>query len=327
MEAIPIDSRILNFLEQITDEEKEILSGKKINNSLYTNDEDFTKVDADKMLKNGNLIAVRPHTRFIDFPYHKHEYVEAIYVLKGNIVNFINGEEINLNKGDILFLNCNIAHAVKACKKNDIAVNFFIKPNFFDECLSMLEEDNYIKSFIINALKNYKQEGQFLLFKTDGILPIENILENIVFSIITNRHLSEISIIKKLIGVLFMYLDEYTLTFQKNVKISNYEVLVKMIENYIESEYATATLQEISNRLNITIFQTGKLIKTRFGQTFKEMLQNKRFSVAEKLLLETDLSIIDIINDIGYENSSYFYRKFKKIFSFSPNEYRLKYKK
>ena len=322
-----MDNRILNYLEQITDEEKNILSTKKIEKSLYTDDKNFTKVDADKVLKNGNLITVRPHTRFIDFPQHTHEYIEAMYVLNGNVTNIINDEEINLNKGDILFLNSEVSHGIKACKKNDLAINFFIKPNFLDESLSMLHEDNHIKSFIVNELKNHKKCGQFLLFKTDGILPIENTLENLIFSLIRNKNLSEININKKLMGILFIYLTEYPLSLEKNVKLDNEQTLSKIIENYIDAEYTTATLREISDRLNITIFQASKLIKTQFGQTFKEMLQNKRFQTAENLLRETNLSIYDIIINIGYENSSYFHRKFKKIFSLSPAEYRKKYKK
>ena len=86
-------------------------------------------------------------------------------------------------------------------------------------------------------------------------------------------------------------------------------------------------MSDISELLNISIFQVSRLIKLKFGQTFKEMLQNKRFSIAEKLLIETDLSIADIINNIGYENNSYFHRRFKEIFSLSPDQYRKIYKK
>lgn len=322
-----MDSRILSFLEKITEEEKDILANKKINNSIYTNDKNFTKVEANKVIEDGSLINIRPHTRFIDFPQHNHEFVEAIYVLKGNMVNIINDEEINMHKGDILFLNRNISHSIKATDKNDLAVNFFIKPNFFHESLLMIREDNIIKTFIINVLKNQEKCGQFLLFKTDGIIQIQNTLENLIFSLITNRKLKENDINKKLIGILFLYLMQTDLQLQKNVKSNNETKFAKIIQDYIDTEYTTATLYEISDRLNMTIFQTSKLIKNEFGQTFKEMLQNKRFQMAEKLLIKTELSIYDIMLNIGYENSSYFHRKFKKIFSLSPAEYRRTYKK
>lgn len=322
-----MDSRILSFLEKITEEEKDILANKKINNSIYTNDKNFTKVEANKVIEDGSLINIRPHTRFIDFPQHNHEFVEAIYVLKGNMVNIINDEEINMHKGDILFLNRNISHSIKATDKNDLAVNFFIKPNFFHESLLMIREDNIIKTFIINVLKNQEKCGQFLLFKTDGIIQIQNTLENLIFSLITNRKLKENDINKKLIGILFLYLMQTDLQLQKNVKSNNETKFAKIIQDYIDTEYTTATLYEISDRLNMTIFQTSKLIKNEFGQTFKEMLQNKRFQMAEKLLIKTELSIYDIMLNIGYENSSYFHKKFKKIFSLSPAEYRRTYKK
>ena len=132
---------------------------------------------------------------------------------------------------------------------------------------------------------------------------------------------------KKLIGILFLYLMQTDLQLQKNVKSNNETKFAKIIQDYIDTEYTTATLYEISDRLNMTIFQTSKLIKNEFGQTFKEMLQNKRFQMAEKLLIKTELSIYDIMLNIGYENSSYFHRKFKKIFSLSPAEYRRTYKK
>lgn len=242
-----------------------------------------------------------------------------------NIIN--NNEEIILNKGDLLFLNSNISHKIKACKKNDIAINFIIKQSFFDDAFSILDKDNYIINFILNIFKNDNEIRQFLLFKTDGILPIENILENLIYSIITNKSLDEIDINKRLMSILLMYLSNYTFTLEKNFIDDNEYNILKIIENYIETEYKTAKLSDISNQLNINIFQLSRLIKCKSGQTFKEMLQNKRFSVSEKLLRETDLSIANIISNIGYENNSYFHKRFKEIFSMSPAEYRKTYKK
>ena len=243
------------------------------------------------------------------------------------MTNIINNEEIILNKGDLLFLNSNISHKIKACKKNDIAINFIIKQSFFDDAFSILDKDNYIINFILNIFKNDNEIRQFLLFKTDGILPIENILENLIYSIITNKSLDEIDINKRLMSILLMYLSNYTFTLEKNFIADNEYNILKIIENYIETEYKTAKLSDISNQLNINIFQLTRLIKCKFGQTFKEMLQNKRFSVSEKLLRETDLSIANIISNIGYENNSYFHKRFKEIFSMSPAEYRKTYKK
>lgn len=318
-----MDNRILNFLQEITDEEKQILSSNRLNSALYTSSNDFTKVEYNKVLKNGNLINIRPHTRFIDFPQHSHEFVEILYCLQGNITNIINGQQINMSKGDILFLNRNISHGIKKSNKNDLGINFFIKHNFLHESLLMLKQHSNIGTFVANTIKNDEKDGQFLFYKTDGNLQIANTLENIILSFIMNKNLREININKKLIGILFLYLEQTHSELKNNVYLNNKISLAKnIISNYIDNEYTTATLVEISDKLNMTIFQASKFIKDNFGQTFKEMLQHKRFNIAKKLLIETDISIYDIMLNIGYENSSYFYRKFKKFFKKSPAEYR-----
>lgn len=322
-----MNNNILNFLEKITDEEAKILSkNKTLNKNIYTNNKDFHIVEADKLLRPGNLISVRTHTRFIDFPAHKHDYVEMIYIIKGSMTNIINGQELVLTNGDLLFLNCNLFHSIKSCTKNDVAINFIIKPNFFDEALSMLEKNNYISNFISDTLRNKNTNGQFLLFKTEGILTIENIIENIIYSIISNKSLNEININKKSMGILFMYLSYYTFMLENNSKINNNKEMMKnIIKNYIETTYKTATLSEISKHFNSSIFKINRFIKMEFGQTFKKILQEKRFTMAQQFLRKTNLSVIDIMNNVGYENSSYFYKKFKEFFNLSPAEYRKKY--
>lgn len=319
---------ILNFLEKITDEEKRILAGNNvIEKNLYTNKREFKVIESNKLLKTGNLITVRAHTRFIDFAEHKHDYVEVMYVLKGSITNIINGEEIVLEKGDLLFLNCHASHGIKACNINDIAVNFIIKPAFFDTALSMIEENNFITNFIVNTLRNDETKGQFLLFKTDNILPITNILENLIFSIITDKSFDEQNINKRLMGLLFMYLSNYTSALKENSKVNQQEVMGKIILNYIETNYQNATLSEIATQLNTSDSQISRFIKNRFEKNFKELLQEKRLQIAIKLLKETNLSISDIVLNIGYENNSYFHRKFREIYHMSPAEYRKIYLK
>ena len=46
--------------------------------------------------------------------------------------------------------------------------------------------------------------------------------------------------------------------------------------------------------------------------TFKELLQEKRLNKAKQLLNETDISIVEIISLVGYENLTYFYKIFKE---------------
>ena len=85
-----MDKEILQYLQNITPEEQAILDGRTtIDREIYMQGQSNT-VNAGKLLSAGKLITVRPHTRFIHFPKHRHDYVEAVYMCAGQTTHFVN---------------------------------------------------------------------------------------------------------------------------------------------------------------------------------------------------------------------------------------------
>ena len=137
----------------ITDEERRILEGKQeIDPQLYTEKKEMV-VDSAKLLKKGKLIQVRPHTRFVHFPAHTHNYIEVIYMCQGTTTHIVNGNQVVLEQGDLLFLNQNAVQEILPAGEYDIAVNFIVLPEFFNTAFSMIgaEENQYnVKWFLEN---------------------------------------------------------------------------------------------------------------------------------------------------------------------------------
>ena len=77
--------------------------------------------------------------------------------------------------------------------------------------------------------------------------------------------------------------------------------------------------------LGLSAAHLSRWIKANFGSSFKELLCDKRVEVAKDLLLETKLSINDIVISVGYENSSYFHKQFLKRFGMTPKAFRKTY--
>ena len=76
---------IHNRLMALTEEEVEILNGENsVNKSIYTDDGKFI-IDINKLLPKGELIDIRKHTRFINFPSHNHNYNDIIMYIKGSL--------------------------------------------------------------------------------------------------------------------------------------------------------------------------------------------------------------------------------------------------
>lgn len=100
------------------------------------------------------------------------------------------------------------------------------------------------------------------------------------------------------------------------------EFLKDKISLYINDNISQASLEELSKILGYTSVYTGKIIKDIYQMTFKEMLLSKRLSFAKKLLGETKISVSEIITKLGYENESFFRRKFKEKYGVTPLKYR-----
>lgn len=314
---------LLEMMEQITEEEQRILDGSGIEKELYTNKKQFI-VDKDKMLEQGKTIAVRPHTRFVSFPKHRHNYIEVLYVCKGCIIHNIEGTVVRMEPGDLLFLNQYTTHSIEETGKDDIGINLMILPQFFDFAIQMLGRDNIIADFMVSVLSNDVHEGQYLLFKTAGIVQIENVMENIIYSIVHKQDDDRMNQI--LMGVLFQYLLKYVTALDKNSETNYDEVLIRSTLDYIHQNYKTASLSELADMLNQSLSGLSRLIKTKSGFSFKELLQRKRFQQAILLLTQTDLPVNDIIAAVGYENNSYFYRQFREKYQVSPKVYREQHK-
>ena len=154
-----MNEQLLRELSHITEEEQDILDGKTgIDRTLYSEGSDFV-ITSEKMLKEGRLIQFRPHTRFVYFPRHTHNYVEMIYMCSGSTHHVINGEDVILKQGELLILNQNAVQEIYPAGEGDVAVNFIILPEFFDYGLKMMETDaaSEQQKFIIQVL-SYVEE-------------------------------------------------------------------------------------------------------------------------------------------------------------------------
>lgn len=186
---------LLAELRKITPEEQRILSGQNgIEKELYVSS-GGNIFDAEKLLESGRLITVRPHTRFVHFPEHTHNYVEVIYMCSGSTRHIINGKEVCLNKGELLFLNQNAVQEIYPAGEEDIAVNFIILPEFFDYALRMMEtEENLLRQFVVDSLREKNSAAAYLHFKVADVLPVQNLVENLIWTSGTGSRTNEVSI-------------------------------------------------------------------------------------------------------------------------------------
>lgn len=316
---------IIEQLSVITSEEKDLLQGRgEIDRSLYTEDSRLI-VDSKKMLEHGKLIRVRPHTRFVHFPSHSHNYVEVIYMCQGETTHIIDGTKVTLKEGELLFLNQNAVQEILPAGEGDIAVNFIILPEFFDTAFQMMgEEENLLRDFVVGCLRSDTQYARFLHFQVSGILPVQNLIENMVWTLLNNQP-NKHSINQITMGLLFLQLIHYTDKIRTGKDSYEQELVLKVL-SYIEEHYKNGELTELAADLGYDIYWLSRAIKRLTGRNYKELLQIKRLNQAGFLLMNTRIPISEISVAVGYDNTSYFHRIFKERYGMSPKEYRKKNK-
>lgn len=312
-----IKQEILNELIPITEEERAILDGAGVDKSIYTT-HGGSVIRHKKLLSDGRLIRVRTHTRFVHFPEHTHDYIEAVYMCSGETTHIINGKELILKEGELLFLGQNAKQEILPASEADIAVNFIIQPSFFDKTLEMLgAEETPIKSFLLRSLLDGENQG-YLHFKVAGVLPVQNLIENLIWTLIHNTS-NKRNINQTTMGLLFMQLLNHT---DKLAYESREDRAIMEILRYIEGNYKDGSLTEAARLLHYDFYWLSHEIRNRTGKTYTEHLQEKRLSQAAFLLKSTALSVEDIALAVGYENKSYFHRIFTARYGTSPKKYR-----
>lgn len=313
-----INEEILSRLLPVSDEEQSILNGSgSVDRSIYSA-EGSSVISSRRLLSDGALIKTRVHTRFTHFPEHTHDYVEAVYMCSGETTHIINGKSLTLKEGELLFLGQGVRQEILPASLHDVAVNFIIQPSFFDKTLEMLgDEDTPIKSFILSSLFSEENTG-YLHFKVAGILPIQNLIENLLWTLIYKTQ-SKRNINQLTMGLLFIQLLNHTdkLVYERREDRAIMELL-----QYIEENYKDASLSEAAERLHYDFFWLSHEIKNRTGKTYTEHLQEKRLSRAASLLKSTVLSVEEVALSVGYENKSYFHRIFSARYGTSPKKYR-----
>ncbi len=313
---------ILEQLKRITTEEQEILDGRsEIDERIYVESEGNV-FDSRKLLEHTKLITVRPHTRFVHFPKHTHNYVEVIYMCSGTTTHYINDERVVLQQGELLFLGQNAIQEIEPAGADDIAVNFIILPQFFDQTLRMIgEEENIIRDFVIGCLKG-ETAGKlgYLHFKVADVLPIQNLVENLIWTLMNNQQ-NKRSINQVTMGLLFLQLLNHT----DKAAIGSHateEDIVLTILRYVEENYRDGELSQLAISLHYDLYWLSRMIKKQTGKTYTELVQARRLQQAVYLLKNTDMSVADVGNAIGYDNLSYFHRIFKEKYRVSPKHYR-----
>ena len=99
--------------------------------------------------------------------------------------------------------------------------------------------------------------------------------------------------------------------------------IVKAVNEYISTQFMKRiTIDSLSDQFDIPTSTLKRCFKGVYGTTIHQYLKECRINAAKHLLQESDQSILEIANAVGYENGSKFTSAFKEATGVTPSAYR-----
>ncbi|MGN0299037.1 MAG: 2-isopropylmalate synthase [Lachnospiraceae bacterium] len=94
------------------------------------------------------------------------------------------------------------------------------------------------------------------------------------------------------------------------------------IKNYINTNYLTVTLDDLSEKFFLSKPYLSKYIKDKSGMTFGDMVKSVRMKKAKTLLKTSTMTVENVAAMVGYQNVEHFNRIFKKTYNMTPVQFR-----
>lgn len=98
---------------------------------------------------------------------------------------------------------------------------------------------------------------------------------------------------------------------------------IQMAVRYIYKHYSeNITILDLAERYEMSPNYFSSIFKQEIGISAVNFITDVRMKKAQELLAKSDNSVVDIAKKVGYEDSQYFFRVFKKNVGMTPLQYR-----
>ncbi|WP_195724311.1 AraC family transcriptional regulator [Paenibacillus monticola] len=264
-----------------------------------------------------------PFTAFkshnIEFLAHWHHDLEIVYVIEGAVRMGINSETRILQAGDLAICSSGDIHYYDSKDNNSTLLLVIFNPSLLGFPAGWPLNVRLTSPFIERSSAT---EGE----QTDIVNRISAIMEELLreYNAKLAYHEQLISgLLQELCGLWLRHIPLDTVNPHKDKRrITTMKIMQEVLE-YLDINYMHAiTLADAAQQANMSLFYFSRFFKSISGMSYIAYLSSIRVNQAERLLLSTDKSILDIALECGFTNIRTFNRVFKQVKQRTPGELR-----
>lgn len=260
--------------------------------------------------------------------WHWHEDIEFMYILKGQAYVTCEEEQLLANEGDIVFINQTVRHFITPTNPEGCVFrSIIVHPSFIFGFGQLEMEKKYITPVLHDvSLKHLHITPDDSYYEAFRKPIMEIIVQN-------EEKPAGFELISKA-SILYIWKELFTFVVQTNPtpakKIAAQdEQRVKQAILYIQEHYMESiTLDDIANSILVSKSECCRCFKRTLNVTpFEYLMKYRILESTKKMHKKTLESISEIAGSVGFNNTSYYNKIFKKYMSCTPTEYRNSIKK
>ncbi len=249
---------------------------------------------------------------------HFHDSYEIVFVKNGNGKIIVEGNEINYNNGVLIFLGPCIPHF--SFSNTNFEDNYEVVIHFGNE---FVEQRLRLFPEFRDLLPLIHKSKQFLVFNSEVKKELTPQFEQI----------TNLNPMKQLISIFNLLYELSKSTSPKKIikeEVSNRYAKNKQLDKIFkflnQNYHHQISTRDMALHVGLTTNSFCRMFKALTQKSFISYLNEYRINRAMKLLEETDDNISEIAYQCGFENLSYFSKKFSKLKGQKPIEYRKNYR-
>lgn len=260
--------------------------------------------------------------------WHSHEDIELMYVIKGQVYITCEQEDILAHEGSIVFINQNIRHFITPTHPEGcIFRSVIVHPSFIFGFGQIEMEKKYITPVIHDTSLKYRhitsEDTFYETFRTN----LESIIKQ------NTEKQSGYELLSKA-ALLYIWKQLFDLSLQDQLAptrktAAQDELRVKQAILYIQEHYMESiTLDDIAASILVSKSECCRCFKRTLNITpFEYLMKYRILASTKKMHSKTLESISEIAGSVGFNNTSYYNKIFKKYMNCTPTEYRSSIKK
>lgn len=258
---------------------------------------------------------------FAEVPVHWHDEMEIIYIKKGRGVVSVEFEERQVCGGDYVIVLPGQLHAIRQAEDERMEYeNIMFRP----QILYGKQDDGTSEKYFRPILRMKVTIPTFYHEGEAGYDAIRRCLDQCDAICEARQEGYELLVKAQLLLVFFLLYTECA--DRTPHKIQQTHEQMKTVLKYVEFHYGEKlTIEQMANLVGFSSSHFMKYFKTTMGQSFIDYLNDYRLVMASRLLLSSEDSVLEIAQEVGFTNISYFNRIFKRRFEMTPREYRRKF--